>query len=119
MFLLFSLSSILGLYGLPSSQSLPLLDADYTSLTPRRADFLDTLKCTDERSKWTITRSCLLTIIACTWTAIHPNIGAPRVWLDQLQTACLDDVLRLARTRDYGDVGDQAIHWRREDHESV
>ncbi|KAF9480148.1 hypothetical protein BDN70DRAFT_782905, partial [Pholiota conissans] len=31
----------------------------------------------DNRTKWGIIRSCLFTIFACTWTAIHPNIGAP------------------------------------------
>ncbi|KJA19237.1 hypothetical protein HYPSUDRAFT_56768 [Hypholoma sublateritium FD-334 SS-4] len=37
----------------------------------------DTGDCVAQRSLWTIVWSCLVTIFACTWTAVHPNIPGP------------------------------------------
>ncbi|KAH9483144.1 hypothetical protein JR316_0005247 [Psilocybe cubensis] len=33
---------------------------------------------TPHRTIWTIVRTCLATIIACTWVAVHPNIPGPK-----------------------------------------
>lgn len=33
--------------------------------------------CDDLRTVWDITWSCLVTIFACNWAAIHPNIPSP------------------------------------------
>ncbi|KJA29693.1 hypothetical protein HYPSUDRAFT_31666, partial [Hypholoma sublateritium FD-334 SS-4] len=67
---------IWGFYNASTSSSLPT-DFDYTALVFRVIDVAQTLRCIDERTKWTIIRSCLLTVVACTWITIHPDIGAP------------------------------------------
>lgn len=33
--------------------------------------------CTDKRTLWSIILSCVATLFACAWTAIHPNIPGP------------------------------------------
>jgi hypothetical protein len=68
------------LHGQPiSSPHLP--DAGYDALISRAAGAENKLAnlalCIAARSDWSIIRSCLVTILACTWKAIHPNIGAP------------------------------------------
>ena len=68
-FLLSVLFLARGLNGLPVRQAPTLINA---SLFAR-----DTADCVAQRTVWTIVWNCLVTIFACTWTAVHPNIPGP------------------------------------------
>ncbi|KAF8969303.1 hypothetical protein BDZ97DRAFT_1915272 [Flammula alnicola] len=73
MFVLFLLlSCIRTLHGVPVSPSTtPAIE--YTTLALR-----DTAGCLHSRTGWDISWSCIITIFACTWSAVHPNIPGPR-----------------------------------------
>ncbi len=58
-----------GLNGLPVRQAPKLIN---TYLSAR-----DTADCVAQRTGWSIVWNCLVTIFACTWTAVHPNIPGP------------------------------------------
>ncbi|KAG1879038.1 hypothetical protein F4604DRAFT_1679496 [Suillus subluteus] len=44
----------------------------------------DSLSCSDTRTLWDILLSCWLTLFACTWTAIHPDVPVAKDFNDAL-----------------------------------
>lgn len=63
---------LLATYYLPRRgvQALPILAADATGTVGLPLSY-------DSRTIWDIIWSCLVTILACNWAAIHPNIPSP------------------------------------------
>ncbi|KAF8969315.1 hypothetical protein BDZ97DRAFT_1915280 [Flammula alnicola] len=75
MFILFLLlSCIRTLHGVPvSPPAAPAID--YTTIVLRDTGGGE---CLHRRTGWEISWSCIITILACTWSAVHPNIPGPR-----------------------------------------
>ncbi len=75
---------------------------------PRRSDVVFGTRTTSD-----IVTSCLATIFACTWTAIHPNIPSPvGLALEHLQTTPGHDDIRLISSGIYHPLGVQAVYRR-------
>ena len=107
-------SPIWGFYN-ASTSSLQPADIDYTALAFRIVDIAQTLRCFDERTKWTIIRNYLLAIVACAWITVHPNIGAP---IASSWNSFKSRVLPMwYATRGQGDVAYEASRWSKEDYE--
>ncbi|KDR74668.1 hypothetical protein GALMADRAFT_1334015 [Galerina marginata CBS 339.88] len=49
----------------------------YSRQNNSNASSPEEIACTNTRSTWDIFWSCLVTIIACSWVSVHPNILAP------------------------------------------
>ncbi|TFK50294.1 hypothetical protein OE88DRAFT_233412 [Heliocybe sulcata] len=63
----------------PSNDSLPAASSTITALTAASSSSLPDSACRDIdncRTLYDIVWSCIVTILACTWVAIHPNIPA-------------------------------------------
>ncbi|KAF8971907.1 hypothetical protein BDZ97DRAFT_1901541 [Flammula alnicola] len=75
MFVLFLLlSCVRTLHSVPvSSPTTPTIE--YTTLALRGTGGGG---CLHSRTGWDISWSCIITIFACTWSAVHPNIPGPR-----------------------------------------
>lgn len=56
---------------------LPLFVRQVPTVIKSSLSVRDVEDCVAQRTVWTIVWSCLLTIFACTWTAVHPNIPGP------------------------------------------
>lgn len=52
----------------------PALTFDYCPCTERQLSF----SCDNYRTVWSIVQSCLVSILACTWVAVHRNIPGPK-----------------------------------------
>ncbi|KAF8969319.1 hypothetical protein BDZ97DRAFT_236021 [Flammula alnicola] len=75
MFVLFLLLTFIRtLQGAPVSPPASL-DIEYTTLAVRDTGGGG---CLHSRTGWDISWSCIITIFACTWSAVHPNIPGPR-----------------------------------------
>lgn len=68
-----SLSRLSASHPLPHFLPQSITNEDVSVLDPRSNPDLFT-----QRSLWNIVQSCLATIFACTWIAVHPNIPAPK-----------------------------------------
>ncbi|KAG1848942.1 hypothetical protein DFJ58DRAFT_704881 [Suillus subalutaceus] len=66
----FTLAAILLLLCIPFVRALPPLNCTSTPTL----DVTDSPSSSDTRTLWDIIWSCVATLFACTWTAIHPNI---------------------------------------------
>ncbi|KAF8331716.1 uncharacterized protein EI90DRAFT_2995826, partial [Cantharellus anzutake] len=55
--------------------AMPILPHNATSLSPNISNACNDLRTC--QTMWSIIYTCLLTIIACIWTAVHPNIPKP------------------------------------------
>ncbi len=98
-----------------STSSLPTTDIDYTALAFQVVDIVQTLRCFDERTKWTIIRNYLLAIVACAWITVHPDIGAP---IESSWNSFKSRVLPMwSVTRGQGDIAYEVSRWSKEDHE--
>ncbi|KAF8969323.1 hypothetical protein BDZ97DRAFT_1653715 [Flammula alnicola] len=69
------------LHSIPVSESLPETpdtDLEYASLVLSGAGVGSASTPASSRTMWDILWSCIVTIFACTWSAVHPNIPDPR-----------------------------------------
>jgi len=74
---MFVVASLVYLLNSRSTSAVPLHITSYpaflasASASPRQED---QCMCFDQRSIWDIVWSCLVTIFACSWVSVHPNI---------------------------------------------
>ncbi|KXN86826.1 hypothetical protein AN958_09562 [Leucoagaricus sp. SymC.cos] len=67
----------------PPDVTYPTSSQDSRSLERRNSSFL----LDDSRTIWDIVWSCLATIFACTWVAVHPNIPSPKAdWKERFRS---------------------------------
>lgn len=55
----------------------------YISPNGTKVDWTNKLEPYQYRTLWDIIRTCALTVFACTWVTIHPNIPSCKTWLSR------------------------------------